>query len=876
MSQSREDDAAQRAHDARLDERLARIEHSVGELAARLRAVEDELAHTRRAPQREAEARPFGQGAPPPHDAQATGNANARAINDASAPATNDTNASAFADVIADANTRVRDDASANANARTDSTDAHAHADGSATVEDYPFNIPPRVAEETDERAPFSGSQLGAARVAGQQDRRAGESASSHGAHESSSHEAGASGTAKVRAPRDLETLVGGSLFNWVGIIAATLGVGFFLKYAFENQWIGPTGRVLLGAAAGCALLALAERLRARGYRSYAHVLAGGGILILYLSTYAARVFYDLVPLPVGFALMSVVTATAVALAVRYDALSIAVLALIGGFLTPLLLSTHTDKQIALFAYIAFLDAGVLAVAYFKRWRVVDHLAFVATVLTFAAWAIGYYDESKDARTFFFLTLFFLMFAALPLLHNTLRRRASSVLDISLLVTNSALYFGAAYLVLHERHDDLLGAFAFLVALFHALLYLFAHTRHAEDRKLASAYVVAVASLLLVAIGTQFERQWTTIGWAAEALALTWFGLRANERAARYTSLVVFAVALEHWFMIDLRDFAFGYAATFTPLLNARALSCAGLVAALASTVYLYRRRADAMDKDEREIIAAVLILAANALALTLLSCDALDYFSSLATFPDAGADQFGTRVQMLHNNSVLTLTLLWAVYAVLALMVGLRRNVALLRYAALAWLAATGVKILLRDASFYDATWHAPLFNQTFAAFAIFVGAIWYASHAYARAQMIDERERRRVRVSLAVVGNLFAVAALSLEASGYFRKQLDARERAGTSARDLRLARQLSLSLVWAIYGGVMLAYGHVRQNRALRLLALALLAATALKVFLLDLSELETFYRIVSFIALGVVLLAVSFLYQQRQKKSMKSER
>ncbi|MDQ3908713.1 MAG: DUF2339 domain-containing protein [Acidobacteriota bacterium] len=828
-----------------IDARLAQIERAVGQLSARLRAVEDRLGAAPQSHQHEQDARPFGQGA----------------------------------------TTHTRTEVDHTSVVDGSSFTPHAARDEGAPAEDYPFNIPPRVADESQKGSASHSPEFGASFAesrAGEGQDRGGSARADRIESDAASAErdgaradrveggAGAAAVA-VRARRDLETLVGGSLFNWLGIVAVTLSVGFFLKYAFDNQWIGPAGRVLLGAAAGCALLALAERLRARGYRAYAHVLTGGGILILYLSTYAARVFYDLIGLAPAFALMSLVTATAVVLAVRYDALAVAVLALVGGFMTPALLSTGVDKQIALFSYVAFLDAGVLAVAYFKRWRVLDHLAFAATALTFAAWALAYYESWKDLRTLFFLTLFFLMFSALALLHNVLRRRHASLLDVSLLLSNSALYFAAAYLVVGDRHDDLLGAFSLAAAVFHSLLYLFARARHREDRRLASAYVVATSGLLLVAVGTQFDRQWTTIGWSAEALLLTWFGLRQGERAARYCALVVFAAALEHWFTIDLRDFAFDGVARFVPLLNARAFSCAALVASLAAAIYFYRRHAECVDKDEREIVAAVLALAANALALTLLSCDAVDYFSSAAL----SAGESDWRAQSLRNDSALALTVLWAVYASAAFAVGLRRNLAPLRYAALAWLAVTGFKLLLRDATFYDAPWHAPVFNQTFAAFVAFVAAVWYVAHSYAGAEGIDVRERRTALTALAVVGNLFAVAALSLEASGYFRKQPDALARAGGAARDLRLARQLSLSLVWAVYGGATLAYGHARQNKPLRLLALALLAATTLKVFFYDLAGLERFYRIVSFVALGVVLLAVSFLYQQRQRRAREDE-
>ncbi|MCA1556322.1 MAG: DUF2339 domain-containing protein, partial [Acidobacteria bacterium] len=191
--------------------------------------------------------------------------------------------------------------------------------------------------------------------------------AKAHNAPDAATSETEASTILPAR--RDLEQLIGGSLFNWLGIIAVSLTVGFFLKYAFDNDWIGQRGQVLFGAVAGVGILGAAERLRARGYKSYAYVLSGGGILILYLTVYAARVFYDLISVLPAFLLMLAVTTTAVLLAARYNAYAIAVLGLIGGFMTPALLSTGVDNQFGLFGYIALLNSGVLALAYFKRWR---------------------------------------------------------------------------------------------------------------------------------------------------------------------------------------------------------------------------------------------------------------------------------------------------------------------------------------------------------------------------------------------------------------------------------------------------------------------------------------------------------------------------
>jgi uncharacterized membrane protein len=806
---------------AQLLARLAQLERSFGEQSARLRSIERRLGLVASAP----ETRPFAQGESPAPGAaraeEATGEPRPR-----EGVRRNEQGATAHADVEAG-----RGDVEA---ARDD-----AHA---------PFSAPPRPGTWRQEPG------------ANARDAHAGETTTA---------------TAGILpARRDLEQLIGGSLLPWLGIIAVSVAVAFILKYAFDNDWIGERGQVLFGAVAGIGILFAAERLRVRGYLSYAYVLSGGGILILYLTVYAARVFYELVGVIPAFFLMIAVTTTAVLLAARYHAYAIAVLGLIGGFMTPALLSTGVDNQIGLFGYVALLNSGVLALAYFKRWRSLNHMAFVSTVLTFAGWYAVYYEDRKLWPTLFFLTLFFLMFNALGVVYNVVRQRPARWFDISLIISNASLFFATSYALLETHHHSLLGSYALLWSAFYVLLFYFTYQRHRADKLLALSYIGAAVTFFTLAAAIQLEQDWVTIVWAMEALMLTWIGLRADTDAPRSVALPVFAFAMAHWFTFDLLDFGYRAGETFVPLLNRRAGAAAAVVAALGGAVWLYRREGERVERGERETIAAVLILAANVLALTLLTVDANDYFNSQIASIDADIAALWRQKEYLENTRHFTLTVLWTFYALCALVVGVKRNLRALRYAALAWLTITGIKIVVFDADFYNAAWHLPLFNHTFAAFAAFITALWYAGRLYTRSDKIDGRERRDALVAITIAANVYAIAALSLEAAGYFEKLIRAGALADADTRDLRLAQGLSLSLVWTLYGGAMLLYGHRRGNRLLRLMALLLLTATALKVFFLDLAVLEKFYRIVSFLVLGAILLAVSFLYQQKQRAA-KSE-
>ena len=673
----------------------------------------------------------------------------------------------------------------------------------------------------------------------------------------------------------DLEEHVGGGWFSWLGVLAIAFGVAFFLKYAFESDWVGPAGRVLLGASAGLGLVAAGERLRARGPRPFAHVLTGGGVLILYLSIYAAFAFYQLIGQPPAFLLMAAVTALAVLLSARHDALPVAVLALVGGFLTPPLLSTNRDNQIALFTYVALLDAGVLALAYFKNWRFLNHLSFAATALAVLGWCLAHYTPQKLWPTVFFLSLFFLLYALLPLAHNVLPRRRMLWFDLCLLAANGTFYFGLAYTLLEGAgRGALLGPFALCVSAFYLLLYYAAHQRHRADRLLIYGLLGAAVTFFTSAIAIQLELQWVTITWAVEACVLTWVGLRAGETAPRRAGLVVLALAAAHWLSHDLRLTPFAGEA-FVPLLNARALSCAALVATCACVVRLHRRAGAQVSDEERAGVSTALLVGANALALILLSSDANEYFARRAARL-AGADGAGD-LPRIEEARQFTFSALWTLYGASLLAVGVARRLKPLRAVGLALLALAMLKVACYDISYHDAPWHAPLLNQTFVAFALLVAALAFAARAYARAGAnVGQRERAFVLPTLVVAANLLALLALSAEAGGYFAARINERAAGGAEGlEDLRLARQLSLSVIWTLYGGGMLAYGHLRQNRLLRLFALGLLALTTLKVFLLDLAALERIYRIVSFVILGLILLAVSYLYQKNRQRAAEEQ-
>ncbi len=165
----------------------------------------------------------------------------------------------------------------------------------------------------------------------------------------------------------------------------------------------------------GLAMLGVGWRLREQR-EIYALSLQGGGLGILYLTTYAAFEFYALLPATMAFGAMVIVTVAAGLLAVLQNARTLIVLGVAGGFLAPLLAATETGNHVALFSYYAVLNAAILSIAWFKAWRILNLLGFGFTFVIASLWGYEGYRPEHFATTEPFLILFVLMYIGVAVL----------------------------------------------------------------------------------------------------------------------------------------------------------------------------------------------------------------------------------------------------------------------------------------------------------------------------------------------------------------------------------------------------------------------------------------------------------------------------
>ncbi len=250
--------------------------------------------------------------------------------------------------------------------------------------------------------------------------------------------------------PFDWEAFFGVKLFAWIGGFVLFLGIVFLVKYSFENNLITPAMRVAIGTVLGIGLVITGWFTAARNYRVSGQSLCATGVLVLYGNIFAAHVFYHLIDLVPAFASMAIVTAAAFFLAVRMNAQVIVILGLLGGFLTPVLLSTGVDNPTALFGYIAVLNIGVAAVALRKRWDYLVLLSAAGTILMEFAWADKFFVVPKANIAFAIFVGFEAQFLAIFALARRLHPPANWTARAAIAVCLAALAWGFCLLSYSE------------------------------------------------------------------------------------------------------------------------------------------------------------------------------------------------------------------------------------------------------------------------------------------------------------------------------------------------------------------------------------------------------------------------------------------
>ena len=337
-----------------------------------------------------------------------------------------------------------------------------------------------------------------------------------------------------------------------LGVVILVMGIGFFLKYSIDQGWLAPSARVALAILVGLGLIVGGSRLLGTLYNLLGHALIGGGIATLYFSVFAAASFYHLIGVLPAFALMGLVTVAAGVLAVRFDSMLIAVLGLIGGYGTPVMLSGGGPNFVGLFTYMLLLGCGILGISIKKNWHLLNYLGLACTYALFCA-SMRDYQPAEFWNVMPFLVGFFVLYSTALFLFNIVQRTKSTLLELLGLLLNAGIFFAASYALVRQAYSlpwvavVTLGLTAFYAA--HVYYFL---ARKIADRELMISFLGLAVFFLAVTIPLVLSHEWITVCWAIQALVMLWLADKLKSAFLRQVAFLLYGLVLVRFGFIDL------------------------------------------------------------------------------------------------------------------------------------------------------------------------------------------------------------------------------------------------------------------------------------------------------------------------------------
>ncbi len=647
----------------------------------------------------------------------------------------------------------------------------------------------------------------------------------------------------------DLEKFIGENLINKIGIVILVLGISYFVKFSIDKGWINEPTRVGIGILAGALVMAVAHKLRQQ-YAAFSSVFVAGAIAIFYFTIGIAFHSYHLFSQSVAFALMVGITAFSCFVSLAYDRKELAVLSLIGGFAVPFMVSTGQGNYIALFTYITILDLGILALAYRKQWSIVYILSYIFTVLLYGGWLL---KDINAAHPHYLGTLafgfgFYLIFVGMNLVHSVRSKGKLSQLELGILSSNTFLFFGAGMLLLKNYHPELKGLFSISLSLFNLLYAWFLHKKLDLDKNAAYLFIGMALTFVTLAIPIQFEGNYITLFWSAEAVMLMWLGQKSKLTGYRLGSVIVTVLMLAS-LLLDWAEH-YGNAHEATILFNKICITGLFSVLSLAAIYYLLK------DETEEQILFGIHFNPMNYRAGIRVAAILTTYFVGLLEVTS----------QANHHIKGVPTGICFAIFYHLLfnaiVFFGLCRSKSPIRYNIAAFIGIINIVLFTFWFSNYPFYEHADnlagnihqrlgfILHYFSLGLVIYLGIRLYQN--YSETPFWESFD---AKIILWIASFLIVhVASSELMLHGLV-----------LSATKTHII-QTGFPILWGILAFIALIVGIKMQHKTLRIIALTLLGITILKLFLYDIRNASETGKIIAFILLGVLILIISFVYQK----------
>ncbi len=680
----------------------------------------------------------------------------------------------------------------------------------------------------------------------------------------------------------DLEKFIGENLINKVGVLILVLGISFFVKYAIDKDWINEPARVGIGILAGALVMAIAHKLK-KNYAAFSSVLVAGAISIFYFTIFIAFHEYQLFSQTVAFAIMAIITAFSALVSVSYNRQELAVLSLIGGFAAPFMLSTGEGNYIVLFSYIAILNIGILAISYFKKWKIATILAFVFTVLLFGGWCltkIGTTDFShKGALTF--ATLFYFIFSITIVLSNLRNKGVFSKIEYFILIANTFFFFGMGMAILKDLDSNFIGLFTLMLGVYNILYAAVLYKKFGLDKNAVYLLIGLALTFATLTIPIQFDGNQITIFWALEAVLLFWLSQKSKIGSFKLGGIVV-QILTVFSLLMDWEGYAYD-SEQFSILLNRLFITGFVVSASLFGVRWLLSKEKDFNTK----FITIPLNSYKNVLFVLALI---ITYFTGILEV-NYQANQF-----LANQFSAISLPVAYHFIFIAALLFVF--SVIKKEQIQKAILVISAISIVLYIGLFYKLPAKEIIENyvqNTCSTYAFYLHYIilgclvYFGFELYKKtSSLFNIKPTQSKWLPWVFVFAVVYILSNEIMIHGVqFSNSVDAIELAEKFPADSGYSypkRQfvktainqtktqiikIGYPILWGIFSFVFLIIGIRKQWKTLRIIALSLLGLTVVKLFVYDIKNVSETGKIIAFILLGVLILVISFVYQKIKK-------
>lgn len=676
----------------------------------------------------------------------------------------------------------------------------------------------------------------------------------------------------------NLEAFIGENLINKIGIGITVLGVGIGSKYAIEHDMVSPLTRIILGYLVGLGLLGVAFRLKSK-YEQYSAVLLSGAMAIMYFVTFAAYSFYDLFPQMVAFSLMVIFTVFTVLAALNYNNQIIALIGMVGAYAVPFLLSNNSGNVKALFIYMTVINVGILFIAFKKYWRLLYYIAFGFTWLVFLAWFTDRYSNDHLAISLTFASIFYVIFYIQFIAYRFFQKEKLEATDVVILLFNSFIYYGVGYYSLSsdEVGKELLGVFTLVNAVIHFVVSYFLYKGKQTDEVSQKLITGLVLVFLTATIPVQLDGKWVTVLWATEGCLLFWLGRSKQVKLFELLSFGVLVLAflslVEDWFSV-YRVYNVELPETrVTPFFNTGFLTSVIFIISIGLMNFI-NLKTNRITEDKPTFSYSLLAyVLPSILIFTLYNSIRLEidnywyqlYKDSRITKPITESSYAGYyfNVDINHFKNV-WLILYSLIFASGLIWINIKwvknellgRASIILSLMILLVFTIGGLYELSELRTNYINQYQADIynitsFNLTIRYISLLVAAVALLSTYRA---ILTYKLVKKYDIILRLSLHVFMLWILSSELIHWM-------DISGNNQ-----SYKLGLSILWGIYSVWMITTGIWKKKQYLRFGAIALFGVTLLKLFFYDISHLNTISKTIVLVALGILLLIISFLYNK----------